>query len=163
MIMAPFTPASPEWGSSRPLRRGFTHRATPPSLPGVQRLYSMFPSGGPGLGLALLRCGLALAALVDYPLFLPSLPPAMRLTILGAIAAALALGVLTPVFSLAAGATAVAVLLGGAGPALPGGALQVLDAGALFLLGPGAYALDARIYGRRRVVMRGDRDDPRRR
>lgn len=160
MIMAPFAPTSLEWGRRCPLRLGFTRCAAAPSVRRVQRLYSMFPSGRPGLGLALLRCGLALAALADHALFLPSLPAGVRLPLLGVIAVALALGVLTPVFSLAAGAAAVIAVLGDASLSPPDGMLQLLDAAALFLLGPGAYSLDARIYGRRRVVMRWDRDEP---
>lgn len=129
------------------------------SLPIVQRLYSMFPLGGPGIGLILIRLGLALAILVQYPVLAHLLPRPWLLPSLLVLAMALLLGLITPVLSVAA------LVLGGLalGDADPFHAwmsiLLMLVAMALFLLGPGGYSLDARIYGRRILIMDRDRED----
>ncbi|MFK2904485.1 hypothetical protein ISP17_10945 [Dyella ginsengisoli] len=125
----------------------------------MQRLYTMFPDGRPGIGLALVRVALAVATLVEADaagraLALPWLLPAVA-----AVAIALGLGLLAPI------ASVLALLASGAALRRADGldawicALAMLNALALFLLGPGAYSLDARIYGRRLVVMQDD-DEP---
>lgn len=127
------------------------------SLAPVQRLYSMFPAGGAGLGLALLRCGLALALAGAVPSasLLTSLAWWMPALVLAC--GALLLGVLTPLVSLAAVAIAAVTLLSEGADRWEQSVLVLLMAGALMLIGPGAYSLDARIYGRHRVLPRKPR------
>lgn len=123
----------------------------------VQRLYSMFPAGGAGLGLALLRCSLAVA-LGDTVSSGPLLAsPTWWLPALVVVCGALLLGALTPVFSFAAVAIAMTALIADAGSCWPQGLQVLLMACALLLIGPGAYSLDARIYGRHRLFPRGRR------
>lgn len=115
------------------------------SLARMQRLFAMFPTAGPGIGLLLLRVAVAM------PLAAGAAPIAALPWLPIAVACGLAVGVATPVFA----ALAVALHLVRAAGAAPLGApvlTAVLAAIALALLGPGAYSIDARLYGRRRVV-----------
>jgi uncharacterized membrane protein YphA (DoxX/SURF4 family) len=117
----------------------------------MQRLYSMFPAGGAGIGLALLRCSLALAiadAVPSAPL-LTSL--AFWLPALLVVCGALLCGLLTPLFAMAAMTIATMTLMVEGTDRWAEGLLVLLIASALMLTGPGAYSLDARIYGRHRL------------
>lgn len=122
-----------------------------------------FPRGGAGAGLLLLRLAVALQLLsetlsAEGAPWWPAMPPAWRassLAILLAIllAVLLVLGLLTPVAG-AVGALWQLLCLGHVGwahatPCIVG----VFTAGALVLLGPGACAADARLFGRRRLVL----------
>lgn len=118
----------------------------------------MFPAGGAGLGLALLRCSLAVA-LADIALPEPLLTSqTWWLPALVVICGALLLGILTPVFGFAAAAVAMTALIVDAGSCWLQGLQVLLMASALLLIGPGAYSLDARIYGRHRLLPRGRRE-----
>jgi uncharacterized membrane protein YphA (DoxX/SURF4 family) len=86
-----------------------------------------------------------------------------------AVGAAIFVGFVTP----AASATAtVGYLAAGVSPFLITGAnnhISTLSAfnlaamsAALILLGPGAFSLDARLFGRREIIIPGGRDSPRR-
>lgn len=112
----------------------------------MQRLYSMFPAGGPGLGLALLRmmASIHLMALAQgraSPLWGAAL---LLLAIL------LVLGLLTPLVSSAGALAQVATATLGQDMTLPV-ALLMVDPLLLVLLGPGAYSCDARLFGRRLI------------
>jgi Zn-dependent protease len=72
---------------------------------------------------------------------------------LATLSGSLALGFFTPLVSLLAGIAEVAVLLTGAATVVAAALLGPLDAVVLLLLGPGAYSLDARLFGRRVVVL----------
>ena len=125
---------------------------------------SSFPHGGAGAGLLLLRLAVALQLLTEtlsagaapwWPAMLPVavawLPLSLSLAV--ALAAALALGVLTPVAG-AAGALWQLLCLAQSGWAhAPPCIVGAFTAAALVLLGPGAYAVDARLFGRRRLVL----------
>jgi putative oxidoreductase len=119
---------------------------------GVQRLFSMFPTGWPGIGLVLLRVAVTEPLLIDglnywrtwEPWFLIAAP---------VLSLMLILGLFTPVASLAAAAAEFAVT---ASPC-PFISARVLDAVALTLLGPGAYSLDRYCFGRRIVVLPSER------
>ncbi|HEU4843936.1 MAG TPA: hypothetical protein VFT05_06705 [Burkholderiaceae bacterium] len=119
--------------------------------------HSSFPAGGAGAGLLLLRVAVAAHLLLAAPSGDTTLAW-WWLMVLALAVALLGLGLLTP---LAAGACAAAQLswLGGAddAPALIG----ILCALALLLLGPGAYGLDARLFGRRRLLPPADPFDVR--
>jgi hypothetical protein len=121
-------------------------------LPAVQKLFSMFPLGLPGLALLLLRASVALALLLQCYVERQALSGWIQAAAT-AIAAALCVGYLTPI------AAASALLLHGSiwfGAGIDGAAWAIIVAFngiALALLGPGAYSLDSRLFGRRLVVL----------
>ncbi len=131
----------------------------------LQRIFSTFPSGRPGAGLLLLRGVLGVTLLgqgTEY-LFkwheLTSLMGAAALVLI-AISALLLVGYLTPLASILAGlaslSSAVPVISGPASSLLaakPAVAFAIAIAAALFFLGPGAFSLDARLFGRREIVI----------
>ena len=110
----------------------------------MQRLYSMFPQGLPGLGLGLLR----MAIILQWLMQVGSRPSAWLLVMTAMLAVTIALGLITSAASLLL--LAAVTIMG-----LDSGAFsiatfcEVLQAIALILLGPGAYSLDARLFGRR--------------
>lgn len=123
---------------------------------------SSFPNGGAGAGLLLLRLAVALQLLTEtlcaeaapwWSAMLPAAVAWLPLALAIALAVALVLGVLTPVAG-AVGALWELFCLGQSDWAhAPPCIVGVLTATALVLLGPGAYALDARLFGRRRLVL----------
>jgi len=121
-------------------------------MPRMQRLFSMFPTGWPGLAVLLLRVALC-AMLVQSILEIPasSTSPWIILAV-WAVALGIFLGFITPLVSVLAVASELAAWH------LSGGTLQaihicaILVAAALAMLGPGAYSLDARLFGRRHVI-----------
>jgi putative oxidoreductase len=118
----------------------------------VQRLFSTFPEGWPGAGLAFLR---AVAAIPPVQHGIAGLWPASQPLIMVQLAAAgaaalLLAGLWTPV----AGVLLAVVELGLAvfhpddrWMHLLVGALGI----ALAMLGPGAWSVDARLFGRKRI------------
>jgi hypothetical protein len=130
----------------------------------LQRLFSAFPGGLPGLALLLFRAVFSLPLLLAARAYLSagwSLPLAWLLG-LAALAAGVSLliGFLTPI-------TATAVGLGGIGVALsllPACTPSVFDSRlatvfavtmliGIILLGPGAFSIDARLFGRRQIII----------
>ena len=128
----------------------------------VQRLFSMFPPGGPGIGLLLLRISVAatFVMIVADRAGLPSIHPLFVGALL--ISLCLIIGVLTPYLSFIV-CVYVLVNLFCAASRLDELVLAslLLSAAALALLGPGAYSLDARLFGRRVVVVPPPRDKDR--
>lgn len=127
-------------------------------MPQMQRLFSMFPTGWPGIALLLLRLALA-AMLFPGALGLPAhLESFWVLTGLALVAIALCAGLLTPVAAvLCVAAELAAWQLSGTGLS----ALHIcaiLVAIALAMLGPGGYSWDARLFGRRKIVFASRRD-----
>ena len=117
----------------------------------------MFPQGGPGVGLLLLRVSVAAVLFINAANFGGL---SLNLLIAGAslIAISLSVGFLTPYLSVIACAFAAASLLLGPQSGNPLYVFQILDAGALTLLGPGAYSVDAKLFGRRVTVVRPRKD-----
>jgi hypothetical protein len=118
----------------------------------MQRLFSMFPSGLPGLALLLLRLSVVIALLLE----LHARRHGLAAWTLGAVlllAAMLCAGLLTPAVATLALAVHVAIWwwLGIRSPATA--PTLCLDALALAMLGPGAYSVDAYWFGRRVVVL----------
>ena len=120
----------------------------------------MFPPGGPGIGLLLLRISVA-ATFVLIVVNRADLST-IHLIFVGAllIALSLVIGLLTPYLSFVVCMYAL-VNLFGAGSRLDELLVVslMLNAAALALLGPGAYSIDARLFGRRVVVV-PPRKDP---
>ena len=120
----------------------------------------MFPQGGPGVALLLLRLSVAAILLLDAA----KCSGVSSILLLCAVAVlmslSLGIGFLTPYLSVVACAAAIANLLFGPNSGDLIHILPVVDAAALTLLGPGAYSLDARLFGRRVTVVapRRDRD-----
>lgn len=112
---------------------------------------SSFPRGGAGFGLLVLRMAVALQLLVESGR--TGAPTWWQVILVGVVALALMLGALTP----AAGALSVAFQVlclahaGWADAAPP--LIAIMTAIALVLIGPGAYSADARLFGRRRLVL----------
>jgi len=139
----------------------------------LQRLFSAFPDGQPGIGLLLLRTGAAAALVVQGGACLALRHVSSWGTwVAGATeilaGALLAFGLLTPLGA-AIGA------LGTAGAALSwfpwpmpfpsgtgiGSVLRVLVLAAIALLGPGAISVDAVLFGRREITIPRMTDAPR--
>jgi hypothetical protein len=119
----------------------------------------MFPRAGPGAGLLLLRMSVAatfVLSVANGPTLSsvhPLLPGA------SVIALCLAIGFLTPYLSFVVCVYALVKLFGvDSRPDELVLASVILNAAALGLLGPGAYSVDARLFGRRVVVVPSRRD-----
>lgn len=118
----------------------------------VQRLFSMFPPGLPGIGLLLLRASVAAALLLEHYAYRGTVSN-WALVAATLVCLAISVGYMTPLAAIA-GLVLHALLL------FRFGAMDtwmivilVLDAVALALLGPGAYSVDGARFGRRVVVL----------
>lgn len=131
----------------------------------LQRLFSTFPGGWPGVALLLLRVSIGVTSAVQGTFYLShasrwtfdALFLCLLLTVGGAF---LVIGFLTPF------ASALVVIVG-VGHAIafiptPTGNLfngrlgcfeMIIMAGAIALLGPGGLSIDARLFGRREIVI----------
>jgi hypothetical protein len=117
----------------------------------VQRLFSMFPPGGPGIGLLLLRISVA-GALVVTGVNRSGVSSFFWVAAL-LIALSLTAGFLTQYLSLIACVSGIVIFVARTLHLDLILALLILNASALALVGPGAYSIDARLFGRRVVVV----------
>jgi len=118
----------------------------------MQRLFSMFPPGWPGLALLLLRASVASALLLENYAHRHDL----SIWIQGAailIAVALSAGYLTPIVAAIGLLFHALIWTGWGGGSVAVTSIVFLDAMALALLGPGAYSIDSYRFGRRVVVL----------
>ena len=116
----------------------------------------MFPQGGPGIGLLLLR--LATAGMFALNLTNPFNFSSnglywIAISVISLISLSLVLGFLTSILTIIACLAAVANLLLADHPIDAVYILRILTSAALFFLGPGAYSVDARLFGLRVTVV----------
>ena len=112
----------------------------------------MFPQGGPGIALLLLRVSVAGITVFRMWTHYGALGPHWVLLGVTVLALALCLGVLTPILSVLICLLAVLSIVQGHSDVLVD-VSTILNAAALALLGPGAYSVDAWLYGRRVLVV----------
>ena len=134
----------------------------------LQRTFSGFPTGYPGLALLLLRLVVGGAASSQAWLIITANQGAVHTSVVVALLAfvtglALIIGFITPIASvlLAAGALLLTVDLSVLGhlPLFESGVARlefIVMSVALIFLGPGALSLDARLYGRREIEVNGN-------
>ena len=131
----------------------------------MQRLFSTFPDGWPGIGLLLLRLGAAVVLIVHgAACFRDTRAPTWETWSVGAVAvltgALILIGLTTPL----AGALAALVSAASAASWLPSptpnalgagvsGGLLIVVTAAIALLGPGAISIDAALFGRREITI----------
>ena len=116
----------------------------------------MFPQGGPGIGLLLLRIAAAgmFALNLTHQFNLSSNALYWFLvSLIVLISLGLLLGFLTSILTIVACIAAVANLLLTDQPIEVVYILRILTSAALFFLGPGAYSVDARLFGLRVTVV----------
>jgi uncharacterized membrane protein YphA (DoxX/SURF4 family) len=134
----------------------------------LQRTFSGFPSGWPGLALLLLRLVVGGAASLQACLVITASFGVVQINVVGAsftliTGLVMIIGFMSPITSvlLAVGALSLTMHSNVAGH------LLLFESGmarlefiaisvALIFLGPGALSLDARLYGRREVKMNGN-------
>lgn len=117
----------------------------------MQRLFSSFPNGRPGVGLLLLRIATAAALVIQSRGSFEGTLANVALGSLAIISATLLVsGLVTPIAGTIGGIAA--VMTAGAWPVN-----LLLIIAAVVLLGPGAYSVDARLFGRREIVITGSR------
>lgn len=117
----------------------------------MQRLYSMFPAGQPGIGLLFLRMSACVALFADAG----SLGTTIRsggAIALFVLAVSLGIGFATSLSAAICCCIGVAIAYHATGPLVLQSAASALAFAALALIGPGAYSLDARLFGRRLIV-----------
>ena len=119
----------------------------------MQRLFATFPDGQPGLALLLLRISLAWSLLAhnlchggNETYYLPAI-------VSGCAAVLLVLGLFTPVMAVVSAAAALVGLFVSKGYDTMNGCFLISVIVALGMLGPGAYSAEARIYGRRQLIV----------
>lgn len=116
----------------------------------------MFPQGGPGIGLLLLR--IAVAGMFALNLshrfnFSSNALHWFMVLLIAVISLGLLLGFLTLILTMVACVAAVANLFLADQPFDVVHLLRILTSAALFFLGPGAYSIDARLFGLRVTVV----------
>jgi putative oxidoreductase len=119
----------------------------------VQRLFSTFPNAWPGIGLLILRAAAGFSALAMSHLVsdLTEITALLARCVIVAVTVLLWIGLWTPIAAAAAAVLQICIV--GLGQELSAAsAVNVALALALAMLGPGSWSLDARLFGRKRIV-----------
>src|ERR1700753_590876 len=117
----------------------------------MQRLFGTFPSRGAGVALLLFRLTIAVALLAQAWV---CLPPGTDLIVAIYVLAAclLGAGLFTPLVAVTTAALSVGTIMLCRELAVSGLMISIMVA--LALLGAGSYSVDAKLYGRRRLIIR---------
>lgn len=123
----------------------------------MQKLFSAFPGGWPGLGLLLLR-GLVGITLITQIL---SYVGSTKLSVLSLVVTALVLiiascllaGFMTPLAAMVVGLGAIALAVSSFIETNQTVLNVIVLTTAIGLLGPGAFSIDARMFGRREILI----------
>lgn len=130
----------------------------------LQFIFSAFPGGLPGVSLLLLRAVLGIAMIIEGGTYFGAPGGTVTTWVVGALAllsgAFLLVGFFTPLTALGAGLDIIAVALSAipaptrnlfdSQPALIFGLTMVM---AVIGLGPGRFSVDARMFGRREIII----------
>src|ERR1700740_621801 len=108
----------------------------------------MFPQGGPGVALLLLRISVSATLLITFANRFGVHAHSWLLAAISLISILLCIGFLMPIVSVIACAFGAVNLLIGFNSSNFIYVFMLLDAAALGLLGPGAYSVDARLFCR---------------
>lgn len=130
----------------------------------LQRLFSNFPGGWPGTSLLLLRGVFGIAVLIEGGFYLGQPNPTPAAWSAGLLALAIGLllviGFMTPVAAVLAGLAGIGLALSiipAATPELWSSQLSAILGMTIVLaiigLGPGAFSVDARVFGRREIII----------
>jgi putative oxidoreductase len=121
----------------------------------VQRLYSTFPNGPPGIGLLLLRLAVGGSLIAEPISMMLPIPPSLLWAahiLLVAVGVCICIGLWTPLMGAVQGIAELAMALYPANGYEHHLLLAVL-AISLAMLGPGAWSIDAQIFGRKRITI----------
>ncbi len=125
----------------------------------MQRLFATFPDGQPGAALLILRLSVGGILAFHGTAYWQDLPALWVTMFCSGIGILLAIGLFTPFTTMLGAAVGVVALFFCKGGDPVAGSFVLAVMAALGLLGAGAYSLDARLYGRREVVV-PSRHDP---
>jgi putative oxidoreductase len=129
------------------------HTVTLPEGVPLQRLFSTFANGWPGIGLLIQRLVLGLALLYHGIALLrgmPAVEPMVPVLIGGVLGLFILAGLWTPAVGTLVAVVQVWIALTGAGGAFTALILAALGA-TLAMVGPGAWSIDARLFGRKYI------------
>jgi hypothetical protein len=119
----------------------------------------MFPTGPAGIALALLRLSAAaMLLMIAFPRG-DVISSQWAFGGLAVLAAFFFLGAFTPILCTLCVCIEIAAIFSLRGIDAVHMAFSIVDTAALGLLGPGGYSLDARMFGRRRVILSTDDSD----
>ena len=126
----------------------------------MQRIFSMFPVGLPGAGLVCLRLTAALSLCLTTQWVRAGSPAIAWL--LEILCLLMIVGFATPVLATLCALVGIYALISSGGTAWNCAGISIPVALALALLGPGGYSVDARLFGRRSVVINDPSEPPER-
>ena len=131
----------------------------------MQRIFSTFPGAMPGIGLLVLRLFLGTSVLIHSAFFLLSQEHSSLWALFVFLAGVgcgsfILIGFLTPIASVLVVLTASYILLSGI-VQFPivlnkinfAALCNILVASAIIFIGPGAFSIDARLFGRREIII----------